>query len=200
VAEADVYLAYGRDLQAEEILKEAMRSTPQRVAIHNKLLEIYAKRRDSKAFEVVATEAYGLTQGQGVEWEQACELGRELDPANPLYQPGGAPPVKAGAVAAVMAGGAMNTMPFGSSTLAQNSGPGTGVDNTDLDLDLDFNMDEPWTNRPCQPACRHPATQPCRAWTTSTAPTPSPARPTANRGHPPCRWTSTWTSLPSLPR
>jgi pilus assembly protein FimV len=143
VAEADVYLAYGRDLQAEEILKEAMRSTPQRVAIHNKLLEIYAKRRDSKAFEVVATEAYGLTQGQGVEWEQACELGRELDPANPLYQPGGAPPVKAGAVAAVMAGGAMNTMPFGSSTLAQNSGPGTGVDNTDLDLDLDFNMDEP---------------------------------------------------------
>ena len=57
VAEADVYLAYGRDLQAEEILKEAMRSAPTRVAIHNKLLEIYAKRRDSKAFEVVATEA-----------------------------------------------------------------------------------------------------------------------------------------------
>jgi pilus assembly protein FimV len=28
VAEADVYLAYGRDLQAEEILKEAMRSSP----------------------------------------------------------------------------------------------------------------------------------------------------------------------------
>ena len=143
VAEADVYLAYGRDLQAEEILKEAMRSTPQRVAIHNKLLEIYAKRRDAKAFEVVATEAYGLTQGQGLEWEQACELGRELDATNPLYQPGGAPPAKAGAVAGAMAGGAMNTMPFGSSTLAQNSGPGTGVDNTDLDLDLDFNMDEP---------------------------------------------------------
>lgn len=143
VAEADVYLAYGRDLQAEEILKEAMRSTPQRVAIHNKLLEIYAKRRDAKAFEVVATEAYGLTQGQGVEWEQACELGRELDATNPLYQPGGAPPAKVGAVAGAMAGGAMNTMPFGSSTLAQNSGPGTGVVDTDLDLDLDFNMDEP---------------------------------------------------------
>ena len=51
VAEADVYLAYGRDLQAEEILKEAMRTTPQRVAIHSKLLEIYSKRRDTKAFE-----------------------------------------------------------------------------------------------------------------------------------------------------
>ncbi|MBA2723743.1 MAG: hypothetical protein H0U56_12830, partial [Methylibium sp.] len=48
VAEADVYLAYGRDLQAEEILKEAMRSNPERMAIRLKLLEVYAKRRDTK--------------------------------------------------------------------------------------------------------------------------------------------------------
>lgn len=140
VAEADVYLAYGRDLQAEEILKEAMRSAPTRVAIHNKLLEIYAKRRDAKAFEVVATEAYGLTQGQGPEWEHACDLGRELDPTNPLYQPGGAPPLKAGAVAAV-AGGAVNTQPFGNSTLGQT--PGAGSLPEGLDLDLDFSLDEP---------------------------------------------------------
>lgn len=140
VAEADVYLAYGRDLQAEEILKEAMRSTPTRVAIHNKLLEIYAKRRDAKAFEVVATEAYGLTQGQGPEWEHARDLGRELDPANPLYQPGGAPPLKAGVTAAAM-GGAMNTQPFGNSTLAQSSGVDALPDG--LDLDLDFSLDEP---------------------------------------------------------
>lgn len=132
VAEADVYLAYGRDLQAEEILKEAMRSAPTRVAIHNKLLEIYAKRRDSKAFEVVATEAYALTQGQGPEWEHACELGKELDPANPLYQPGGSPAVKPGA-AVPMATGA--TIPFGSSTLGDNAKSG---DAGDLDLDLDF--------------------------------------------------------------
>lgn len=132
VAEADVYLAYGRDLQAEEILKEAMRSAPTRVAIHNKLLEIYAKRRDSKAFEVVATEAYALTQGQGPEWEHACELGKELDPSNPLYQPGGSPAVKPGA-AMPMATGA--TIPFGSSTLGDNA---KSEDAGDLDLDLDF--------------------------------------------------------------
>lgn len=132
VAEADVYLAYGRDLQAEEILKEAMRSAPTRVAIHNKLLEIYAKRRDTKAFEVVATEAYTLTQGQGPEWEHACELGKELDPSNPLYQPGGSPAVKPGA-AVPMATGA--TIPFGSSTLGDNA---KSEDAGDLDLDLDF--------------------------------------------------------------
>lgn len=142
VAEADVYLAYGRDLQAEEILKEAMRSTPTRVAIHNKLLEIYAKRRDARAFEVVATEAYGLTQGQGPEWEHACEIGRELDPSNPLYQPGGVPAVKAGAVAG-LAGAGMNTMPFASSTLAETGNAGTPSDLANLDLDLDFSLDEP---------------------------------------------------------
>jgi pilus assembly protein FimV len=140
VAEADVYLAYGRDLQAEEILKEAMRSTPTRVAIHNKLLEIYAKRRDVRAFEVVATEAFGLTQGQGPEWDRACELGKELDPSNPLYQPGGKPATKAGVVEN-FAGAGANTMPFASSTIADTSGaPASGMG--DLDLDLDFSLDD----------------------------------------------------------
>ncbi|MCB2017656.1 MAG: fimbrial protein FimV [Hydrogenophaga sp.] len=133
VAEADVYLAYGRDLQAEEILKEAMRSAPTRVAIHNKLLEIYAKRRDAKAFEVVATEAYGLTQGQGPEWEHACQLGKELDPENPMYQPGGSPAERPGMPLPV--GGATNTMPFGSSTLGQSR---PTEEDSGLDLDLDF--------------------------------------------------------------
>ncbi len=135
VAEADVYLAYGRDLQAEEILKEAMRTTPGRVAIHGKLLEIYAKRRDIKAFEVVATEAYGLTQGQGLEWEQICEHGRDLDPDNPLYQPGGAPPVRAGAAVAVAtaSGFHAHTVPVtGPAPLDSKAPP------VDLDLDLDF--------------------------------------------------------------
>lgn len=139
VAEADVYLAYGRDLQAEEILKEAMRSTPTRVAIHNKLLEIYAKRRDAKAFEVVATEAFGLTQGQGPEWEHACELGRELDANNPLYQPGGRPASKAGAEPAGPAGVPVNTMPFAPSTLGATAGAVAGGA---LDLDLDFSLDD----------------------------------------------------------
>lgn len=140
VAEADVYLAYGRDLQAEEILKEAMRSTPTRVAIHNKLMEIYAKRRDAKAFEVVATEAFGLTQGQGPEWEHACELGKELDPSNPLYQPGGSPAPKPGAPAGA------NTLPFGASTLAQNTRPGAQsmpAEGADMDLELDLDLDQP---------------------------------------------------------
>lgn len=147
VAEADVYLAYGRDLQAEEILKEAMRSTPARVAIHNKLLEIYAKRRDAKTFEVVAIEAYGLTQGQGSEWGHACELGRELDPSNPLYQPDGNPGPKAGAVAAAV-GGAMNTRPVGGSTFEPHAGASAAA--ATLEPVLDLSPDEASSPAPLQ--------------------------------------------------
>jgi len=141
VAEADVYLAYGRDLQAEEILKEAMRSTPTRVAIHTKLLEIYAKRRDARAFEVVAAEAFGLTQGEGPEWERACELGRELDPSNPLYQPGGKPISKAATVGATAAGG---LHAFGPSTVNLDPPAASGP----LDLDLDLGFDDAPPSRP----------------------------------------------------
>ena len=91
VAEADVYLAYGRDLQAEEILKEALRSTPDRLAVRLKLLEVYAKRRDTKGFEQLAVQLYNLTHGQGDDWQKAQELGLSIDPENPLYQPGGQP-------------------------------------------------------------------------------------------------------------
>lgn len=91
VAEADVYLAYGRDLQAEEILKEALRSTPERLAVRTKLLEVYAKRRDTKGYEQLAVQLYNLTNGQGEDWAKAQEMGLGIDAENPLYQPGGQP-------------------------------------------------------------------------------------------------------------
>ena len=85
VAEAGVYMAYNRDQQAEDILKEAMRITPSRVAIYTTLMEIYAKRGDLKAFDVVAREAHHLTGGQGEEWAKAAELGQQMEPNNPMY-------------------------------------------------------------------------------------------------------------------
>jgi len=93
VAEADVYIAYGRDAQAEEILKEALRTHPERHPVRLKLLEIYAARKDLRAFEVQAGELYGLTHGQGDEWPQAAALGLSIDPTNPLYANAGNAPV-----------------------------------------------------------------------------------------------------------
>ncbi|MFC0135514.1 FimV/HubP family polar landmark protein [Massilia eurypsychrophila] len=89
VAEADVYIAYGRDAQAEEILKEALRNHPERAPVRLKLLEIYAARKDQRAFEAQAGEMYGITRGQGDEWAQAAALGLSIDPHNPLYATAG---------------------------------------------------------------------------------------------------------------
>ena len=89
VAEADVYMAYGRDAQAEEILKEALLKDPNRQAVRVKLLEIYAARKDLKAFETTAGEIYAATGGQGPEWQKAMDLGLSIDPTNPMY--GGKP-------------------------------------------------------------------------------------------------------------
>lgn len=144
VAEADVYLAYGRDLQAEEILKEAMRSTPERLAIRTKLLEVYAKRRDIKGFESLAIQLFGLTRGEGVDWARAQELGQQVDPDNVLYQLGGAP--------ATFTGEDDRVEPLGASTMPQSVLPSPSQFGPDaarasaavadlgmeLDLDLDF--------------------------------------------------------------
>jgi pilus assembly protein FimV len=97
VAEADVYIAYGRDSQAEEILKEALRTQPDRHAVRVKLLEIYANRKDTKSFERLASELYGMTGGKGEEWAQAASLGIALEPGNPLYAGGKAPEESTGA-------------------------------------------------------------------------------------------------------
>lgn len=85
VAEADVYMAYGRDAQAEEILLEAKQKDPKRHAIHLKLLEIYSNRKSLKQFESLATELYSETGGVGAEWEKAAAMGLKLDPQNPLF-------------------------------------------------------------------------------------------------------------------
>jgi pilus assembly protein FimV len=85
VAEADVYMAYGRDAQAEEILLDALKSDPTRTAIHIKLLEIYAGRKNVKQFETLAGELYAQTGGVGADWEKAAAMGVKLDPGNPLY-------------------------------------------------------------------------------------------------------------------
>lgn len=130
VAEADVYLAYGRDAQAEEILKEAARLHPERVAVHSKLLEIYAKRGDKAAMEAVASEIYALTNGAGDDWEHACRVAHAVDPDNPLYQIQGASRLSAATVAMPMV--ADDTPPL-------TTEPDTPAGKNELDLDLDFN-------------------------------------------------------------
>lgn len=86
LVEADTYLAFGRDAQAEEILLDALQKEPARHAIHLKLLEIYAARRSPMQFNTLARELRDQTGGVGSEWERAMVMGLALDPNNSLYQ------------------------------------------------------------------------------------------------------------------
>jgi pilus assembly protein FimV len=148
VAEADVYLAYGRDLQAEEILKEAMRANPERMAIRTKLLEVYAKRRDAKGFELLATQLHSLTKGQGEDWAKAQALGLTVDPDNPLYQPGGEPDAVMGASGLPVEPLGASTMPYTAPVAPPAFKPAEDAtldaqDSGSIDLDLDLGIGGP---------------------------------------------------------
>nr|MDP2190527.1 FimV/HubP family polar landmark protein [Rhodoferax sp.] len=147
VAEADVYLVHGRDLQAEEILKEALRSNPGRVAIHQKLLEIFAKRRDAQGFEAIATLAFKVTHGDGLDWDRICELGLSIEPGNALYQPGGQPNNPDGTPSL--------PAPLATQAIApQSSG------SVDLDMDLNFSLDEEPTSVITKTSASNPESAP----------------------------------------
>ena len=100
--EADLYLNFGRDAQAEEVLKEALEKNPKLEEAHLKLLQIYAGRKDKAAFEKSARKLKELTGDKGANWLKAAALGYGFDPGNTLYEAGkSASPAAAAPAAAI---------------------------------------------------------------------------------------------------
>jgi pilus assembly protein FimV len=91
IAEAEVYMAYGRDAQAEEILKDAISKEPKRHELHLKLLEMYAASKNMSAFETISGELYTTLGAEDPTWAKVAEIGIKLEPNNPLYQAGSKP-------------------------------------------------------------------------------------------------------------
>jgi pilus assembly protein FimV len=83
ISEADLFLNFGRDVQAEEILKEALQSSPNKPQILLKLLGIYANRKDKNSFSTYARQLQD--SGDDAAWQQAVPMGRKLEPDNPMY-------------------------------------------------------------------------------------------------------------------
>ncbi len=130
VAEAEVYIAYGRDTQAEEILKEAMARDKGRPEIALKLLEIYHARKSATAFENVA-KTLKESVGDGPAWQKAAAMGAQIDPANPLYGGGGG----GGAVAAAAVPAAAVAAPKPDLDFDLESSKSAPAPSFDLDLD-----------------------------------------------------------------
>jgi pilus assembly protein FimV len=130
VAEAEVYIAYGRDAQAEEILKEAMARDKGRHEIALKLLEIYHARKSATAFETVAKELKGAVGDSSPLWQKAAAMGAQIDPNNPLYAGAGG----ATATYTAMAPAAKPDVDF-SITGADSGAASQPAPDFDLDLD-----------------------------------------------------------------
>ena len=131
LTEADVYLDYGRDVQAEEILKVALKTQPENALIYTKLMGIYAKRRDAKNFEQMALKAKLLLTENDPQWSTISKQGFELEPTNTLYA--------AGAPELDDSFAAMTSSEFSTRTVAQLN-PETAKSPASVDLDLDFDF------------------------------------------------------------
>ncbi len=158
VAEADVYIAYGRDAQAETILKEAMERDKGRHEIAVKLLEIYHARKSAASFEGVATQLRTAVGDGHPMWARACAMGSQIDPANPLYNSAASALGATGAFAAAssVASSSTGNPPSLDFDLGFDDKSNSDIDSIDLnstnpgvklpatmdfDLDLGFNDD-----------------------------------------------------------
>ena len=86
VTEADVYLAYGRIQQAEDVLQAALATSPEDSAIRLKLLEVYHAAGNVAAFNREASDFRdGVTEEDSV-WLQIASMGYAMSPDNDLYR------------------------------------------------------------------------------------------------------------------
>ncbi len=86
ISEADVYLAYGRYQQAEDLMRQAIEDQPERDECKLKLLEIFYANENKSAFEEYATEL--ISSGKNNDqtfWLKVVEMGTELDPDSTIY-------------------------------------------------------------------------------------------------------------------
>jgi pilus assembly protein FimV len=74
IAEADVYMQYGRDAHAEDILKDALKQNPNRHPVRLKLMELYASKGNQPAIQAQFEAISELTKRSGKDWTAAKQL------------------------------------------------------------------------------------------------------------------------------
>ena len=139
VTEADVYLAYGRIQQAEDVLQAALEKTPDDAELKLKLLEVYHASGNIAAFDREAAGFHDSVAGEGSQWLRVAAMGYALSPANELYSAGGSDKKESGNIDFDMDLSGMDE-PVDNIDAVQDS------DEEDLGLDLpesiEFNLED----------------------------------------------------------
>jgi pilus assembly protein FimV len=141
LTEADVFMAYGRHQQAEEVLNKALEKNPERVELTAKLLEVYYNLRDADRFAALSEENEESLKADAAMWARVTAMGQELMPENPLFE------VSEGAEAETATAPSVKPEPISEDVLdigldldeltAEMESEGAGSD-LGLDLGLDF--------------------------------------------------------------
>jgi pilus assembly protein FimV len=88
VKEADIFLAYGRVQQAEDVILEGLDKDPTNHELKLKLLEVYHAGGNTESFNSHAQSFRNLVNEDDPQWQKIAVMGYEMSPDNPLYQTG----------------------------------------------------------------------------------------------------------------
>ena len=86
LTEADVFIAYGRVQQAEDVIRNALQGSPDNRDLRMKLFEIYHAAGNTAAFDAQAATLRETVDEDDPDWQRIASMGYELSPANPLYR------------------------------------------------------------------------------------------------------------------
>ena len=97
LSEVDVYIAYGRYEEAEDLLKREIESQPERLDLKHRLLDIYSSTGNKVAFVSLFEQMSrsGAAEQDPESWSEVLRKGGELAPNNPLFGAAGAATVAA---------------------------------------------------------------------------------------------------------
>ena len=84
--EADIFLAYGRVQQAEDVLLEGLEKDPASRELKLKLMEVYHAGGNTQAFDSQAQVFRNLVSEDDPQWQKIAVMGYEMSPDNLLYQ------------------------------------------------------------------------------------------------------------------
>ena len=137
ITEADVYLAYGRIQQAEDVLQAALENTPDNAELRVKLLEVYHAGGNISAFDREASEFRASVTEDDAQWLRVAIMGFALSPSNELYRAGGVDSDKSGGIEFDM-----DLSGIDHPVDDMDAGAGSDAAGMDLPDSIDFNFDD----------------------------------------------------------
>ncbi|MCP5144650.1 MAG: hypothetical protein H6978_07480 [Gammaproteobacteria bacterium] len=84
--EVNVYLAYERFDQAEELVRKAIAANPDEHNYKLRLLEVFYSANDKKAYEEAARDLHDAVDGSGPLWDSAVAMWQEMSPNRAMFE------------------------------------------------------------------------------------------------------------------